>query len=193
MELTSQCSIQGCNQPAVIDVGARRVCVAHFVANSYEKLEKLSHSTHTWSVGGEAWESARNFVRECVQSATSFSQKNTAISNLERARLVDIATWATELGRRLRRSPRNTLANTIRLISERPGHCWEEETYTLDISLHGARTKCRHTVKREDILKVLHLDTLEQVEARVVWQRSTTSGAQEIGIEFLHEGGDLNQ
>jgi len=165
------------------------MCLAHFVNSCYARLEELSRSTHTWAIGGTAWESARDFVRECVQTATRFSQHVPAPSNLERARLVDIATWATELGRRLRRSPRNPVAITIRLMSEQPGGLyWEEETYTLDISCHGARMNCKHAVKNDDVLKVLRLDTGEQLEARVVWHRLTSSGSYELGIEFLYGG-----
>jgi hypothetical protein len=169
------------------------MCHKHFVTTCYGKLEELSQSTHAWSVGGTAWEFARNFIQECVQTANSFSQKSPGLSNLERARLVDIAIWASELGRRLRRSPRSPSVIAIRLISERPGHCWEEETYTLDISRHGARTKCQHIVKNDDTLKVIRLDTGEQVESRVVWQRPIKSGAQEVGIEFLYGGESLSR
>jgi hypothetical protein len=93
------------------------------------------------------------------------------------------------LGQRLRRTPRNPFAVTIRLRSEKPGNFWEEETFTLDISRHGARTKCQHLVKTDDVLKVHRLDSGEQTVARVVWQRQTKSHTHEIGIEFI-QGGD---
>jgi hypothetical protein len=177
--------VPGCEQSTGTAPNLRGMCLAHFISTCYGKLEQLSRSTHEWFVGGTAWESAHSFVQECVQTATNFSQQTAEISNLERARLVDITIWAAELGRQLRRSPRNPLAISIRLISEMPGHCWEEETQTLDISRHGARTQCQHTVKNDDILKVFRLDTMEQLEARIVWQRQRAAGTQEIGIEFL--------
>ncbi len=193
VEIAQQCSVLGCEQSSCTALNLRPMCLAHFIITCYGKLEELNQGTQTYSVGGTVWESARSFVQECVQTATSFSQQNPELSNLERARLLDIAFWATELGRRLRRSPRSPGAITIRLISERPGRPWEEETYTLGISRHGARTTCQHIVKKDDILKVLRLDTLEQVEARVVWQRQTTSGTQEIGIEFLYGESNVRQ
>lgn len=165
------------------------MCIAHFITACYQKLEEMNRTTHTWSVGGAAWESARRFVQDCVQTATGLSRQSHGLSNLERARLADIAIWAAELGRQLRRSPRSTLAIPIRLISEGPGNSWEEEMCTLDISRHGARVICHHVAKDDDILKVHRLDTLEQVEGRVVWQHQTTSGTQEIGIEFLRVEG----
>jgi hypothetical protein len=165
------------------------MCLSHFIGACYDKLEQMARSTHTWSVGGPAWESARRFTRECRQIATNFSKQNSGLSNLERARLTDIAIWATELGRCLRRSPRSPFVIPIRLISEIPGRSWAEETYTIDVDRHGARIRCQNVVKNSDVLKILRPDTGETQESRVVWQRKLTSGAQEIGIEFL---GDNN-
>jgi hypothetical protein len=78
------------------------------------------------------------------------------------------------------------MAISIRLISERPGRHWEEETQTLDMSHHGARLTCQHAVESADILKVVRIDTGKQMEARVVWQRRIAPGTQEIGIEFIN-------
>ena len=188
VEIAEKCSSPGCEPGAgtVADLG--QLCLTHFISTCYGKLEELSMSTHNWSVGGAAWESARDFIQDCVQTATRYSQESSNLSNLERARLMDIVIWATEVGRRLRRSPRSSEVIAIRLISEKPGYCWEEETYTLDISRHGARLKCQHKLKKDEILKFFRLDTNEQVESRVVWHRTMKSGAQEVGIEFLHGG-----
>jgi hypothetical protein len=186
VEIAEKCSSPACEQSSgtVPDLG--RLCLAHFISTSYGKLEELSLSTHNWSVGGTEWENARDFVKECVQSATRFSEANSTLSNLERARLMDIVIWVTELGKRLRRSPRTSEVVAIRLISEKPGFSWEEEAYTLDISRHGARLKCQHKVKKDDALKFVRLDIQEQVESRVVWHRPMKCGAQEVGVEFLH-------
>jgi hypothetical protein len=181
---TPKCSAHDCDQLATTTVDQQPVCLAHFVADCQEKLHKLGQSNHTWSVGGPAWESARSFVKECVQSAARLTQLESGISNLERAQLVDIALWAAELGQKLRRSPRSPVAIPIRLKSEQPGHVWEEETYTLDLSRHGARTKCENVVETDGVLEVIRLDTNEHLEARVVWRR-ISSGIQEIGLEFL--------
>lgn len=161
------------------------MCLTHFIVSCYEKLEQMARSTHTWSVGGPAWESARCFTRECKQIATNFSKHNSGLSNLERARLTDIAIWATELGRCLRRSPRSPFTIPMRLISEMPGRSWVEETYTVDVDRHGARIRCQNVVKTGDILKIFRPDTGEQEESRVVWQQKLPSGIHEIGIEFL--------
>ena len=189
MEIVNRCSMQGCDQCSSTVFDLRQMCLEHFITSCYEKLDVVSKHRHIWSVDGKAWESASYIIQECTQRADDLSQRKAEISNLERARLLDIALWAAELGQQVRRCPRSTLAITIRLISERPGRCWEEKTQTLDMSRHGARAKCRHAVENADILKVVRIDTGKQMEARVVWQRRIAPETQEIGIEFIN-GGD---
>jgi hypothetical protein len=122
---------------------------------------------------------------QCRQIATNFPKQHPDLSNLERARLTDIAIWATELGRCLRRSPRSPFAIPIRLISEMPGRSWAEDTYTVDVDRHGARARCQNAVKNGDVLRIFRPDVGESEECRVVWQQKLPSGAHEIGIEFL--------
>jgi hypothetical protein len=185
VQIAEQCSVEGCEKCSATALDVRYVCLGHFISICYENLEELSQNTRKWSFGGTQWEFARRFTQECIEGAISFSRQSPELSNLERARLLDLLLWSTELGKRLRRSPRAPEAANIRLISEKPGNLWVEETRTLDTSQHGARTQCQHTVKNDDILKVLRLDTGEQAQARVVWHRPTASGAQEVGLEFL--------
>ena len=169
------------------------MCLDHFIATCYENLETVSKSRHAWSVDGFARESASHIIQECTQRAGELLQQRFEFSNLERARLLDIILWATELGQQVRRSPRSTMTISIRLISDTPGRCWEEETHTLDMSSRGARMKCQHEVQNGGILKVVRIDTGQQMEARVVWQRRTAPETQEIGIEFINCGDTIEQ
>jgi PilZ domain len=185
VEIANRCSTPGCDQRPCTVFELRQMCLEHFISTCYEKLEAVSKDRHVWSFEGPEWESASHSIQECAQRAGDLSQQKSEISNLERARLLDIVLWAAELAREVRRSPRSTLAITVRLISERPGRSWEEETHTLDLSRHGARMKCQHAVKNADILKVVRIDTGKQMKARVVWLRQIVPGTQEIGIEFI--------
>jgi hypothetical protein len=161
--------VPGCEQSSGTVDDLQLMCVAHFISTCYEELEEMQ----------------RSFTQECSQAATNFIDQKRDLSNLERARLTDIALWATELGRQLRRSPRTPLSIAIRLVSDTPGRCWEENTVTLDVNRHGARTICRNVANKGDILQIFRLDTGEQVESRVVWQRQTAPGAQEVGLETI--------
>lgn len=193
VEIANRCSTPGCEQRSSTVFDLRQMCLEHFITTCYEKLEVVSKNRQLWSVDGTAWESASHIIQECGQRAGDLSQQKSELSNLEHARLLDIALWAAELGQQVRRSRRSPLAIAIRLISERPGGYWEEETHTLDISRHGARMNCQHAVKNAEILKVVRIVTGEQTEARVVWQRLTTPGTQEIGIEFINGGDTVEQ
>jgi hypothetical protein len=177
--------VPGCEQSSGTVDDLQLMCVAHFISTCYEELEEMQRSMRTWAFGGPDWESTRRFTQECSQAATNFIDQKRDLSNLERARLTDIALWATELGRQLRRSPRTPLSIAIRLVSDTPGRCWEENTITLDVNRHGARTICRNVANKGDILQIFRLDTGEQVESRVVWQRQTAPGAQEVGLETI--------
>jgi hypothetical protein len=159
----------------------------HFVVTSYQKLDELDRSKHTWCFGGPAWEFANRFTRECIQAATHFSAQNPDLSNLERARLIDISLWANEIGQCLRRSPRRPLTIELRLTSEIPERCWQEDTHTLDVNRYGARMKCENAVHAGDVLSVLRLDNGDETGLRVVWCHPSATGGQQIGVEVIGE------
>lgn len=169
------------------------MCLEHFIAACYEKLGALSKNRDFWFVERTAWESMSDILQECVQRAGGLSQQKPEISNLDRARLLDIALWASELSRQVRRSQRSTLAVEIRVASEKPGHFWQEETQTLDMSHHGARLRCQHAVEIDDVLSVVRMDTGRRLDARVVRQRRISLTVQEIGIEFISGGDTVDQ
>jgi hypothetical protein len=81
------------------------LCISHFINTCYTRLEDLNQNPRTLLMGGTEWESARAFVQECIQAASRFSNQNPELSNLERAQLLDILFWATELAQRFQPSP----------------------------------------------------------------------------------------
>jgi hypothetical protein len=161
------------------------MCLTHFVADCYEKLDRLSRETGSWSYGGLEWEQAKQITKECAQGAADYSQCSLELTNLERARLLDISLWAAELGRRLRRCPRQPLKIPVRLISDLPGRPWTEEAETIDVGRDGAQIACEHAVEIGDLLKVHRLDNGEQFDVHVIWRRRTATGLHEIGFEVV--------
>ena len=134
-----------------------------------------------------------DILQECVERAEDLTHHKSEITNLDRARLLDIALWASELSQQVRRSPRSILAVDVKVVSKRPGHYWQEETQTMDLSLHGARLRCLHAVEIDDVLSVVRMDTGRQMDARVVRQRRISPTIQEIGIEFIDDGDAAGQ
>ena len=109
-------------------------------------------------------------------------------SNLERARVIDVLLWASELHGRLRRSPRVSAKIPILLRSEAADRPWEEKTETTVLSRHGMQVSCRSEIRQGDSLICVRLDSGQRVDGRVVWIQRRASGEIEAGIEFSSEG-----
>lgn len=60
-----------------------------------------------------------------------------------------------------------------------------EHTKTLIVSAHGALILLRTSIAVRDALKLRHGTTKEEMDCRVVDVNASTSGAPEVGIEFL--------
>jgi len=127
----------------------------------------------------------RRFIHECTRSADEIEHTEQNLDNLDRAKLLHIILSASELGRHLRRSPRKVAAIPVRLISERLGGAWEEDTETVLVSRYGALVRCKHSAKAGDSIHVLRADTGQEVVARVAWQRPASEQETRIGVEFV--------
>lgn len=107
--------------------------------------------------------------------------------NLEKAQVVDILLWASELHGRLRRSPRVSARIPVLLRSEALDQPWEERTETQILSRHGAQVCCRVEVHNGDVLTCIRLDNGRRADSRVTWTHRKASGELEFGIEFANE------
>lgn len=128
--------------------------------------------------------SARRFVQECLRQADVVESDTRYLDDAEKERLADIILLASELGRNLRRSPREPMTIQLLLSSESPNDRWEEETKTQFVSRHGALVHCRHAARVDQTVMVKRLDTGQRNEARVAWLREKPAGNYEMGIEF---------
>lgn len=106
-------------------------------------------------------------------------------SNLERAQVLDVLLWASELHGRLRRSPRVSARVAVKLRSETQQ--WEERVETQLLSRHGFQLTCGHELNVEDVLFCERLDVGWRTQVRVVWARRKETGATEAGFEFLKD------
>ena len=106
-------------------------------------------------------------------------------SNLERAQVLDVLLWASELHGRLRRSPRVRARMAVKLCSD--AQQWEETVDTQILSRHGFQLTCSHELNVEDMLTCVRLDNGWRTEARVAWARRKESGETEAGFEFVKD------
>jgi hypothetical protein len=180
-----QCSVKGCSRPGVAVIESHSFCREHFVSTCYERLETSTQRLRESRAEDASDESLRQFVADCVRKTTDIAQQTEDLDNLERARLLDVLLWASEVAIRLRRSRRRAATFPILLRCDKPGFSWEEEAETSRISRHGALVESKHGAEIGDSLLVRRRDTGKRALARVVWRQQRGAEHVEIGIEFL--------
>jgi hypothetical protein len=185
MRNPDHCGISGCGQTAAVTLEGEALCRSHFISVCYTRLDEYDEQRRGSGAGIANTESMRRFIRECTRSADEIEHGGENLDNLDRAKLVHIILTANELGRQLRRSPRKVAAIPVRLISDKLGGSWEEDTETVLVSRFGALMRCKHSAKPGDTLHVLRTDTGEKAMARVAWQRLSEKEDPRIGVEFV--------
>jgi PilZ domain len=181
------CSTEGCSEASVAVVDDRGFCYGHFLSYSYERLEAISAQIHQPQFRNQQTESTGRFLEDCMRSAADIAHAVEAPTNLQRARVMDVLLWASELHGRLRRGPRVPARIPVQIQLETTDGRWEERTETLQVSRHGAHILCRHEANIGDRLTCVRLDTGARADAHVAWIRRRRSGEVEMGIAFLGE------
>jgi hypothetical protein len=102
MTAVDRCSAPGCHRPDVIALDLQPVCLSHFMAACYDRLDLLSKNLQASPANESVEESTLRFVQECPRLAIDISQKDPELTIQDRARLVEIVFWATQMGRQLR-------------------------------------------------------------------------------------------
>lgn len=179
------CDFPDCKEASAASLENRPLCREHFLLACYARLETCERLLLERPFAEAAFGSVRQFTLECIKQVNAFADSAETQTNLERARVCDIMLWATELSQRIRRSPRKPLPIPVRLLSEEPGHPWEEDTVTRIVGRYGAALECEHPVRIGERLLVIRKDTGQRAWARVLFRHSKQPGRQEIGIELL--------
>jgi hypothetical protein len=185
MANTEQCEVKGCDQAAGATLEGEALCRGHFISASYTQLEQYEEMQKAHRVRVFDAESARRFINQCSRQADELEHATKDLDNLDRARLLHIILWANELGSHLRRSPRKAASIPVRLSCDKLGSAWEEETQTVLLSRYGAALECGHFAKQGEPVQLVRLDTGQEVQARVAWQRPAERDGILIGIEFV--------
>lgn len=185
--MAERCTASACTEPAIVLIGENRLCSKHFIQQSYQKLETISAGMREQSFDEQNAEVSARQLEECMRGAADIACSPAPPSNLERARVIDVLLWASELHGRLRRSPRVPGRIPILLRSEAPDHPWEEKTETFILSRHGMQMACRSEIRPGDVMTCVRLDNGQRVEARVAWAQRNTGGGVEAGLEFTSD------
>jgi hypothetical protein len=183
--MPAPCAANHCAEAAVASFDDRAVCRAHFLASAYGHLESIASQIHEANFHENNDESAARCLEQCMREATNIACGAEPPENLERAQLLDILLWASELYGCLRRGPRVRARIPIWVRCEAPEGPWEEKSETHMLSTHGFSFLCRHELSKDQVLTCVRLDTGRRLDARVVWVRGKESGEIEAGLEFL--------
>jgi hypothetical protein len=185
MTFVNACSCSGCGQASEGCLDGEALCRAHFISSCYQRLDAYDEMRKGPGLSITDSESVRRFIHDCTRSADEIEHHARNLDNLDRAKLLHIILYASELGRHLRRSPRKIATIPVTISSERIGGAWEENTETLLLSRHGAMVSCKHAAKAGETIRLKREDTGQEIDARVAWQRSSANDELRVGVEFV--------
>jgi hypothetical protein len=185
MIFVAKCNLTDCGHASEGSLDGEVFCREHFISLCYERLDAYDEMRKGPGLSVTDSESVRRFIHDCTRSADDIEHRGLNLDNLDRAKLLHIILYASELGRHLRRSPRKIAAIPVTLSSEKIGGAWEENTETVLLSRHGAMVLCKHAAKAGETLHLKREDTGQETDARVAWQRSSINNEVRVGVEFV--------
>jgi len=180
-----RCSFASCHGEVAAELGAKPLCVEHFLTVSIDELETRSRKLKDQAFESSETTAFRDLLSSCAQQAHRLSEDERNADTRTKARLLDILLRASQLSQSLRRSPRVESAVSIYVRREESGRMWEEETWTSTLSRHGAGLICRHLVEKGGLVILCRKDKGERARARVVYCHYDEQGRRQIGVEFL--------
>jgi hypothetical protein len=97
------CAVAGCSAPKVATLDNQALCLDHFFTKCYATLECFdrwrAQSSHKLAKESQtvSSEQVRAFLQACSGQALNVSLQCKDMTNLQRARLLDVLLWAGEL------------------------------------------------------------------------------------------------
>ena len=185
--MAERCIDSSCADDGIVLIGENWLCSQHFIERSYQQLEKISAGMREAAFQENSAEESARRLEECMRGAADIACSPTPPSNLERARVIDVLLWSSELHGRLRRSPRVAARIPVLLRSEARDRPWEEKAETSVLSRHGMQVSCRRELRKGETLTCVRLDSGRRAVARVAWTHLKASGEIDVGLEFTNE------
>jgi hypothetical protein len=104
------CCERACHSAAATSLDQQDLCLNHFLLRCYEQLEGVDPRGQKSREQRVDLAAVRAFIEECSHKALEVCLRSENLTNLERARLLDILLWASELFLVLR-APRVTFGD----------------------------------------------------------------------------------
>jgi hypothetical protein len=183
--VTAKCNVLGCRNKTIGALDGHAFCLSHFTVVCRTGLD-----TYNQQLSEQRWDkvslkSLSEFVFACVQEEQRIERAGHGFDDVQRAQFLQIISAATDIASHLRRSPRRQLAILIRVQLESQVDPWEENTETMVVSRCGALVRCQHLVEHAAKLRILHFDSQQRAEAKVVWRMNEGSPSWSFAFEFI--------
>jgi hypothetical protein len=91
------CGRSGCSEPGVATFGAKTLCSDHFLVACYEVLERLDRGMGLSARAATEAREAKRVADECARGVLEVSLNAAELSNLQKARLLDVLLWAGDI------------------------------------------------------------------------------------------------
>ena len=91
------CGRNGCSEPGIATFGAGTLCSEHFLVACYEVLGRLDRGMGSSAIGATEAREAKRVADECVRGVLDVSLNAAELSNLQKARLLDVLLWAADI------------------------------------------------------------------------------------------------
>jgi hypothetical protein len=188
----AQCSAGSCNEPATIDFAAQPLCLEHFLPACIAELESRNNRLRSLPFDPAATNAFKDFIAACARQAETLAEKLGEKPAEElpfthrhtKTSLLDFLFRISQLSQRIRRSPRTISSVPIWLRREDPYRTWQEETWTVTVSRHGAGVLCHRPVEQGGTVVLCRKDKGSRAPARVVYCRHDSQGRKQIGVQF---------
>lgn len=100
MHLHKPCRYAACVERGITALGDEDLCCDHFVLRCYEFLEQIDARRARNNNDRFFSAALKSSVNSCLRGALEVSLRSESLSNLQKARLLDIMLWAGEFVRR---------------------------------------------------------------------------------------------
>ena len=97
VSLKAACKGNSCGKSVVGVLGGQDLCLDHFIARCYERLDILEPRVRSRSLEEQERRAVRAFLEECLNGALRVSLRHDNLTNLDRSRLLNILLLSGDL------------------------------------------------------------------------------------------------
>ena len=102
----SQCSVEDCPEAVTVELETQPLCFEHFLSVSLREMDSRGACLDVKPVDTAAALALKNFVTACAHQAKALAEDDQFAAGTVKTRLAEITRRCSQLGRKLRRSPR---------------------------------------------------------------------------------------